>query len=132
MKALHDHWRNPFVHSYLWLQDERGDRWVVEGYPEMKDGREYLQAWVYAGDVGHYDLSQARHQTLVWRYSQDDAAQQVDKLLAAARAFPRYSVPYRKIMGPNSNSFLRWLCDQAGLDAPRPDFAVAWEVELPL
>lgn len=129
MKAIQDHWRNPFVHAYLWMIDGAEQHWVVEGYPEKHQEVEYLQAWIYPGDQGHYGLSLARFQQRIWTCP-DATASQVQQVLDAARAFPRLTVRYRMLRGPNSNTFLRYVAAVAGLDLPRPDFAVAWETEI--
>jgi hypothetical protein len=129
MKALHDHWRNPFVHSYFWLETAAGERYVVEGYPEETPQGRCIREWIYAGDIGHYGLSMGPDQPTVWTYS-GDAAAAADRILAAARDFPRCRTPYRMFRGPNSNSFIRYLALQAGIPVHRPDFAVGWNAEI--
>lgn len=130
MKAVQDHWRNPFVHCYLWLEDAAGKHWVVEGYPEKIDGVEYLRTWIYEGETGHWGLSMARMQQRAWTYHGEDVAGAVERVLAAAREFPPGVVRYRMLQGPNSNTYVRWLSVRAGVEMPRPDFAVAWEAEI--
>ncbi len=123
------------THSFWYLQNSRGNQYIVTAGPTNPSGKggNYgaLNVWPIqvtnstmnsgpnkASDVTHWSTG-----------SSPDNCDAVDKLLAAANAFPNNSIPYSPL-GPNSNSAARTLGSVAGFSPAAPPGAWGWSVPI--
>ncbi len=119
----------PADHSFWWVQNRKGQRFIISGGPDKIDGVEYLRIWTKSGDANGMDNSGQR---LAWsstlRPSRSDC-DSVDRMLAAADSFPKGRIKYDPFNGPNSNSAARYIGGSGGFSPNRPSaLAFGWEV----
>jgi hypothetical protein len=60
-----------------------------------------------------------------------DLCAAVDRMRSAGRDFPKDTVPYGRVLGPNSNSVARYIGTQGGSNPTGPLDAVNWSVRIP-
>ena len=120
------------THSFWFVQNNQGNQYIVSAGPTRSGaGGDYgaLNIWGQDKPVndstknsGANKASDLTH----WSSGSSPAnCDAVDKLLAAALAFPNNSIPYNPL-GPNSNSAAALLGRVAGFGATAPPGAFGW------
>jgi RHS repeat-associated protein len=116
-------------HAFWWVQDRHGQSYIVSGGPERRldQGPEYLHVWVQDKHAGP-DKPSA---TTAWASGLSSLlCNAIDVLLSSAVGFPKWTIQYRPILGPNSNSAARFLGNAAGFNVSSPPGAIGWDAEI--
>ena len=129
-----DDWRARRIgatHSFWWVQDSTGSQFIVSAGPQeyAPSTKKYLEAWIVPGSVNGQDN---KGQTTRWDsgLSAINCAK-VAHLLGAAAGFPRETVLYDPISGPNSNSAARYFGYSGVFDVSPGGGAIGWLSKIP-
>jgi RHS repeat-associated protein len=115
------------THSFWYVQNSQGNQYIVSAGPTRTGaGGDWGALNVYGPNTPVNDSTKnsganKASDTTQWQTGPSpDDCDKVDKLLAAARAFPNNSIPYNAIYGPNSNSAAALLGNAAGFSVTAP------------
>jgi RHS repeat-associated protein len=124
------------THSFWYVQDRQGNQYIVSAGPTKTGaGGDYgaLNVWGQNKPVNDSTKNSGANKASDLTHWQTgpspDDCDKVDKLLAAARAFPNNSIRYNPL-GPNSNSAAALLGSVAGFSATAPPGGFGWTVPI--
>jgi len=117
------------THTFWHLINFDGTYWVIDAGPTGNcfPNCGYLTAWITPGYVGHYSADDSRTASYWWTGGtqvQVGAIFDYEELFTSAGQ--ANTVLYYPISGPNSNTFIHWSANSAGLAPPMPPNAQAW------
>lgn len=127
----------PPNHTYLYLRDESGRNWIVEGRPEFSTPRILwdrpwgrLRAHATEGARGYLGTDDAGADAREGE-RRELSCSVVDLVRAEARTFDRQNALAYSVTERNSNVLTRWLLGRAGVKGfTEPPNAVNWWGEL--
>ena len=118
-------------HSFWWIQDSTGANYIISAGPQPVPGsttQQYLDVWPIPGQSNGKDNISAHTQ---WSSGLSIFnCDLVDRMLAAARAFPKDRIYYDAAFGPNSNSAAHYLANAAGFNPTVPFNFYGWNTEI--
>ena len=124
------------THSFWWVQDRHNQWWVLDGGPALPAPIfGFLVDWITSGYIGHYPEDNA--ETSGTWFDSGCSAQvcnAVDRMINADENWPPtpFGIPiWYNPLGPNSNSFARYIGQQGGFNPSEPPGAVGWGVRIP-
>jgi RHS repeat-associated protein len=115
------------THAFWWVQDRTGAHYIISAGPKgyQDSDSTYLEAWVVSGD---YNGQDNKDKTVAWSSGLSSAfCNSIDLMLAAARGFPRRSLYYEPVVGPNSNSAARYFGVRGGFTPTAPPGSYGWD-----
>ncbi len=125
------------THAFWWIQDVWGQRFVIDGGPSNGDTPPWgdLIDWITLGDVSRRYPADNADLAGTWFNSGCSCSicGQVSALEAAAEDWPPVpsGIPYNPLVGPNSNTFARYVGEEGLFNPSRPPGAVGWGHSIP-
>jgi RHS repeat-associated protein len=125
------------THSFWYVQDSQGTQYIVSAGPTGTGaGGNFGSLNVWGPNTPVNDSTKnsgANKASDLTHWSSGSSSKNcdaVDKLLAAARAFPNNSIPYNPYWGPNSNSAAAALGNAAGFNPTAPPGGWGWNTPI--
>lgn len=128
-----DDWRAGLVgatHSFWWVQDSTGQQYILSGGPQTyaASTTQFLEIWAVPGNVNGKDNV---GQKTAWESGlASSLCDQIDRMVGAAKRFPRHSIFCDPIFGPNSNSAAAYLAHVATFWPTAPPGALGWNTDI--